>query len=190
MGYRINLSRKDEPRRPKMLTLEEINAHNRTFWAEQSLLREERLKDPLLAEVLDHELRSYVIRRVPAQHQVSVERILERAKEIKKLVLASTERSIRQDALKDQARKAGKCKGSDALQQLIVALVKKSPNITTARLLEKLEAELWPAAVVEEVQEGKILFRDRIGSREFSKSAPISGLKDRLSRAKKLLRSH
>jgi hypothetical protein len=172
-----------------MPTLEEINAHNRAFWAEQSLLREERLNDPLLVEVLDDELRSYVIRRVPAQHQESVERILERAKEIKKLVLASTELSIRQDALKDQARKAGKCKGSDALQQLIVALVKKGPNITTARLLEKLEAELWPESVVEAIEKGKVLFRGHSGSREFFKSAPISGLKDRLSRAKKLLRS-
>ena len=173
-----------------MLTLEEINAHNRAFWAEQSLLREERLNDPLLAEVLDDELRSYVIRRVPAQHQESVERILERAKEIKKLVLASTELSIRQDALKDQARKAGKCKGSDALQHLIVALVKKDPNITTARLLEKLEAELWwPESVVEAIETGKVLFRGHSGSREFFKSAPMSGLKDRLSRAKKLLRS-
>jgi len=171
-----------------MLSLHEINERNKAFWEQQNALTRKRVEDPLLVRILNRELHSLFYRFVPEARK-SVDQILEDAEETIKLALAHHEPLIRRDALSKQASRAGRSKKPDSLQQLIIEIVKNNPNITTPQLFEKLKARPWPESVVEEIDDKRIDFRDRRGSREFLNAAPISGLKDRLSRAKKLLHS-
>ena len=146
------------------------------------------MEDPLLVEMLNRELHSPLHRLVPEARR-SVDQILEDAEETVKLALAHHEPLIRRDALRKQASRAGRSKKPDPLQQLIIEIVKNKPNITTPELFEKLKARSWPESMVAEIDDGTIVFNDRCGSRQFLNEAPISGLKDRLSRAKKFLHS-
>jgi hypothetical protein len=171
-----------------MLTLKEINQRNKSFWDKQNALRNARAKDPLLVAMLNYELQSPYYRFCPVAFQKSVEQIFEDAEERKKLVLSHCEPAIRQDALREQARNAGKNKRPDGLQQLIQAIVRANPVITSAQLLEEFQTFPRPEPVID-VDEKDVIFRVRIGSGEVSKSARISALKDRLSRAKKFLNS-
>jgi hypothetical protein len=91
--------------------------------------------------------------------------------------------------LQQQGRRGGKNKKPDALQQLIISIVRKYPTITVQKLLAILQDRTGPGLIIDGIEDGEILFRDRIGLHEPLKSAQISGLKDRLSRAKKFLRS-
>jgi hypothetical protein len=64
--------------------------------------------------------------------------------------------------------------------------VQKRPAITVTDLLKHLQSLQDLRQVVDDIDEEAISFTDRKGH---TKNAPISGLKDRLSRAKKALKS-
>lgn len=64
--------------------------------------------------------------------------------------------------------------------------VQKRPAITVTDLLKHLQSLQDLRQVVDDIDEEAISFTDRNGH---PKNAPISGLKDRLSRAKKALKS-
>jgi hypothetical protein len=87
------------------------------------------------------------------------------------------------------ARKGGRSKKTDALQELIIDIVRDKREITVPRLLARL-LELTGAGIIDDVDtEGDpipmIYFRGHNGRNGM---APISGRKDRLSRAKKFVR--
>src|SRR5690349_823189 len=155
--------------------LREINQRNREFWARQSPLLPQRMSDPALREIMmlmqyDEQIRlpKYYRKSLDA-HGNDAERFLSICK-------------------KSQARKAGSRPKTDSLQQLIKSIVRKHRKITVSALLVKLEEHASvPGAVIEEIAEGKIHFRCRSGGRDSSNWAPISGLKDRLRRAKEFL---
>jgi hypothetical protein len=168
-----------------MLSIQQINERNRSFWEEQNKLRNGRVTDPVLVAMLVAELQSPAY-RLPTRRG-SVEEILARADQTKHLVLRLLEPSIRQDALRERARRAGSSKRPDALQLHIVELVQANPKITAAQVLEKLQAIPRPGPV-DDVDETHIHYRH--GRADHLKSAPISGLKHRVSRAKKFLQSH
>lgn len=171
-----------------MPTLKQMNELNRAFWDKQNKLTKERVGDPVLVQMLNRELQSYSTGMIPARYQKSVDQILEEAAENKRLAINYSELSIRQDAVREQARKAGRSKRSDALQQLIVTIVQTEPEITATQLLDRLQEFPRPDPVDDvDLDEGKICYRN--GPGKALKSAPISGLKDRLSRAKKFLNS-
>ena len=95
----------------------------------------------------------------------------------------------KQRFLSHQARKGGRAKKSDALQQEILGLVRRDPHITESRLKDMLTKERCPG-LIEDVNDEEIYFVQRDGSEEGrSKRVVISGLKHRLWRAKKALKS-
>lgn len=89
-----------------------------------------------------------------------------------------------------QARNAGRSKKTDALQELIVEIVRDNPRISQSQLLLKLGAPKKPGGVIEDIdgpEEAKPSIHFVQNGR--SKEAPISGLKDRLTRARKVIKS-
>jgi hypothetical protein len=89
----------------------------------------------------------------------------------------------------ESARVAGKSKKTDRLQEVILQIVQDSSQITVSKLLAKLTG-MQGQGVIEDVDDlsdsnPMISFK---GSREEGCSAPISGLKDRLTRARKIIK--
>jgi hypothetical protein len=82
-------------------------------------------------------------------------------------------------------RRGGAARKTDALQALIIELVRKTRSLTTPELLDRLR-ERQRGGVVDDIEDDTIAF---YGHDNHPKTAPISGLKDRLSRARKILRS-
>jgi hypothetical protein len=158
-------------------TLREINEQNRLFWEEQNELRDQRLADEDFRETAFARLSDEQARRVPLKSQLTLERALADAERDKKRILSQ------------QARKGGRAKKSDALQQAIESLVRLYPDITEAKVKDMLTRERYPG-LIDDVDEDTIWFVQPDGSEEGRlKKAPISGLKHRLSRAKRALKS-
>lgn len=76
---------------------------------------------------------------------------------------------------------AGMKSKPDALQKLILGMVKENPKLSLSELTQSLEDEIG-MGTIEDVSDDVISFAD--DGKPISDS-PISGLKDRLSRAKK-----
>jgi hypothetical protein len=153
-----------------------MNARAQVFWEEQNELMHRRLADPVLLELVKDELDSYKTWPVPVPYQKSFESMLENAERAKQRVLAH------------QGQKGGRAKKPDALQELIISLVRRRQGMTVSQLLEAFERE--PRGVIIEIVAGQISFTQPDGTPVGRmKEAPVSGLKDRLSRARKKLNS-
>jgi hypothetical protein len=161
----------------KVPTIREMNARAQVFWKEQNELMHRRLADPVLLELVKDELDSYKTWPVPVPYQKSFESMLENAERAKQRVLAH------------QGQKGGRAKKPDALQELIISLVRKRQGMTVSQLLKALEREP-PGSTIIEIVDGQISFAQPNGTPEGRmKEAAVSGLKDRLSRARKKLNS-
>jgi hypothetical protein len=173
-----------------MVTPTEINEINAKFWEVESKKAELRMSDPLVRDIALARVESDFKRYIPARYQISLE-----------AALAEAEQSKRHFS-----RRGGRADKSDALQDFIIAVLRKRPKITVTLLLEKLKIAAQSGGAIEEVTNEEIAFvepmnkrarrgatREGQGGREpresASRSAPISGLKDRLSRARKKLKS-
>jgi hypothetical protein len=157
-------------------TISEFNAKNRLFWEEQNALRDRRIADEAIRETAFSRLASEQVRGLPVYYQTPIEKLLADAE------------GDKQRFLYDQAHKGGQAKKSDPLQQAIESLVRRDPHITSAKVRAMLTRERYPE-LIEDVDEEEISFVwfDRSGRRR-SKQAAISGLKHRLSRAKRTSR--
>lgn len=151
------------------LTAKEINEINREFWARQNVLMEQRMADDAVRQVALARVQSEYSRGVPINKQVSLVAALEEAETIRGIFLSQL------------ARKGGRAQKPDALQELIIEYAKTIPDITERKLQDMLTRDRHPD-VISDIGDGEIGFNDRDGH---AKSASISGLKDRLSRAKK-----
>jgi hypothetical protein len=161
----------------KTPTMSDLNKYYREFWKEQDELMSRRLADPVLLQAAKDEIYNYERRSVPVRFHKSFEEMLERADRIKQGVLI------------DRARRAGRAKKPDALQELIVSLLRRRPKLTAPLLLEALQSEQNRPIIVE-IDEGVIHFIQPDGTEDGKlKRAKVSGLKDRLSRAKNRLNS-
>ena len=159
-----------------MISISEINERNQRFWENENMLSERRIKDPAIREVALRRLADEPLRGVPAYCQTTLEASLADAEYEK------------QRFLSQQGRNGGQVKKSDALQQAISDLVRRDPNVTASELENMLTKERFPLIV--DLEDGKIYFTQPDGSTDGRlKVTPISGLKDRLSRAKKILKS-
>ena len=165
-----------------LLTIEDLNEENRRFWRTQSELFDKRMSDEPLNRIAAMDLYSETLRQVPIYSQKSLEQALADAEKSK---------STWQTAF---SRKGGSTPRCDALQGLIEEIVRENPKITQGQLLRKLKGARGAGTVVtgEKVDRvpdaGKwIHFVDEDGK---PKKAPVSGLKDRLSRAKRKITSH
>ena len=85
----------------------------------------------------------------------------------------------------DQARRAAKLKKPNVLQEIITGIVQEEPNISCDNLKKKLSAQVHGPAI-ETVTEDVIEYNDH-GQR--ARSASTSGLKHRLTRARKKVRN-
>ena len=155
------------------ITNAEINRLNEEFWAVQKPLLERRMADPDLRELAIADMNNEINRRVPLYSQKSIYQAYEEAE------------SARRRFITQQARKAGSAKKQDALQGLILTFVKAKHSITAGELKEKLLAHTG-IPPIQDICGGKIFFTNHNGNTEV---AALSGLKDRLSRAKREIRS-
>jgi hypothetical protein len=124
---------------------------------------------------------SETTRQVAIRSQKSFEEALQDAERAK-------QRFIRQ-----QARSGGKAAKADSLQMIITDIVRQNPEIAVTQLLLELGKHQGDG-IIDEIDETHIYFRqsgaaakpeggDAVGKRVISASAPISGLKHRLTRA-------
>lgn len=98
--------------------------------------------------------------------------------------LAAAER-VGQRFVSQHSRKGGRARKTDTLQELIEQLVRRNPTITEPELLKALRRH-QPIEPIQDI-EGKVVFFTTHDGR--TKQAKLSGLKDRLRRAKQRLGS-
>ena len=165
----------------QMLTLPAmINTRNRAFWDAESAQAERRMADPDIFSRAIADMHAEATRRLPVYYQKSFEQALQDAAALFEdpVLLKRTHRRL--------SRRGGSSKKTDALGEVILEEVQKRPAITVTDLLKHLQSLQDLRQVVDDIDEEAISFTDRKGH---TKNAPISGLKDRLFRAKKALRS-
>lgn len=182
----------------EVLSAERLNQINSEFWAAQQPKIDQWMANKSIRDMALDTLRSEAVRGIPLNLQMTLEGALQDAWNAQQRfattaskvqsasdVAAETETADPLKQAKEElARQGGKAKPVDALQRLIERLVGDDPTLTMAGLLDKLRS--YPAfPEICDVTETQIEFEDR----HRIKYASISGLKDRLSRAKKKLRS-
>ncbi len=158
----------------RVLSPEETNARNRVFWEERNKEFWRQLGHSFIVEQVMKDVQRDIDRHVPVGFRLSMEDLAE----------------LNEERLKDtqrySARRGGLAKKTDALQQRIIELVRGNPQLTSAGVLAKLRDTQGPAGVVCDVTEQHISIERSDGRIE---DVPISGLKDRVSRARKALRT-
>jgi hypothetical protein len=169
--------------RSQRAVLKKINQRNRQFWLEQSALLDRRMQDEGLYKIAMDTLSREESRMIPVKNRESLEEALAHAEYLKTIFQSTF------------SGKGGKAAKTDALQRLIIEIVRTQPDINTHRLLRKIwkMAEDGHEVVRDVVQNSDLLpdqaemihFRDN----ERDKTSPVSGLKDRLCRAKKKILS-
>ena len=159
----------------QMLTLPAMI--NRAFWEAESAQAERRMADPDVFHRATVDMHAEATKRLPVKHQKSFEQALQDAAALFEdpVLLKRTHRHL--------SRLGGSSKKTDPLGEVILEEVQKRPAITVTDLLKHLQSLQDLRQVVDDIDEGAIFFTDRNGH---SKKAPVSGLKDRLSRANRL----
>ena len=150
-----------------------LNTRNKDFWRDEKRQMERRMADDAVRERALEVIYGELCRRVPTYYQLSIE-----------AALADAERA-KHRFLSQQARTGGKAGKADSLNELIGEIVQRRSTVTVPELLEFLRGGQGEGTI-QDIDEEAIWFTTRDGR---SKSAKISGLKDRLSRAKRDLRS-
>ena len=168
----------------KRLTPAMLNERNARIWAEQKILLEQRISDPVLYDLAKRDMDFEAARGVPIKQQKTIEQALADAAHARSTVRA------------ELSRKGGMAPKSDALQELILEIVRTDPNISEKELLAMLEGEAGAGVVTSIDEPFESLGGDTpcihfVEDDGRSKTASVPGLKDRLSRAKaKLKNSH
>ena len=130
------------------------------------------------------EVLSETSRCVQLSVQKSFEEALADAESTQKLVLSNF------------SRRGGRSRKSDALQELILEIVRGHPTITRTQLLAKLKGQAGEGVVSSIDRKSDVLAGDDVNVHFFDdrankeKIAAVSGLKDRLGRAKKSIRAN
>jgi hypothetical protein len=151
----------------------ELNQRNREFWRREAEEAKRRLADADLRAIALAFLADERARSVPIRNQKSWEQTLRDSE------------GMLQRSQHRLSRLGGKAKKQDALQLLIVKIVLKQPKITGKQLVLELEKVRDARGGIDDIEDGTIHFVDG----GHLKSAPVSGVKDRLSRAKRTVNS-
>jgi hypothetical protein len=156
-----------------MMTLKEINRLNAEFWADQDALLKERMADRAVLDTAIEEIAAEARKGIAPFSQSSIYEALANAERVGRRFISQF------------ARKGGRAGKTDRLQTLIEEIVQDRPNISVRELEAKLrrQEEIDP---IQEIDDGIIFFTD---AHDCTKRGKLSGLKDRLSRAKKKIRS-
>jgi hypothetical protein len=152
----------------------EMNRRHREFWDVESQVFERRLADPQLVAAATEDMNSEILRRVPIYSRKTMELAFEDAEKRRAKIRSG------------DGSKGGRPRRGDALQGLIEEIVSARPAISSASALLEQLREFQYQGVVTDIEDDKIWFRD---ARDASRSAPISGLKNRLTRARKSAKS-
>jgi len=162
----------------RLKTAAAINTANAEFW---------RVASSLLIDALaDEKQRDWVLNRIEVDELLGRQLIYRKSLEG---VVEERERDrramelVKQNARHELAVKGGTARKKDALQNLIEREIAHRPDIGVGGLLQMLKAQS-PGSVIAQIDtnEGDIELRD-------GKCVPVSGLKDRLYRARKFLKS-
>jgi hypothetical protein len=154
-------------------TAVELNRRNKAFWRAQKIEMIRRMADETVRECAFDVLQSELHRGLPAYYQTPLE-----------VALANSEH-LKSRFLRHQARIGGRVSKADTLNELILEIVRRQPTVTEHDLLELLHQQQG-LGKIEDVEEEAIWFTSRGGR---LKSAKVTGLKDRLSRAKRRMHS-
>lgn len=154
--------------------LVEINRRNDEFWREQRTLRDHRITDAAILATAIADITSELTRGV----DIKAQKIFEEA-------LADAEAAMQRFA-SQRGRYAGSANKADPLQLLIDEAVRRKPTITEVELRRQLQnhARIPP---IEDFTADTISVTKIDGT---IKDVPLSGLKHRLSRAKKKLKKN
>lgn len=152
----------------------EMNKTAARFWSEHAEIFTRQCADPILFRHAVKRVKNEILRGVPTYSQLTLEQALDDAEE------------ARREDRSQVARTGGRALKGDPLQALIEDWVRRNPELTLSQLLSRLQ-DHCPLFPIEEVAEEEITIK--LAGSDRVKSVPISGLKDRLSRAKKKVRS-
>ena len=155
------------------MTIEGLNQRAEIFWDHEKQEMTRRLQRPAVLRLGTYHLNRHISGAIPIQRWPSFESILADAEE-DCAVVAPLIRS-------ESARDAGAKSKKDNLTKVIESQLKKRPNLSERELVAHLKAHHREYAI-DEITESEIFFVD---GRARSKTIPISGLRCRLSRAKK-----
>jgi hypothetical protein len=155
----------------------DLNEIYAEFWRRTVAETARRMADPVIRTLAMEQIRREHLRGLPVYHQMSLDGALERVEQIGK-AFAAEHKAL---AIRDLGRKGGRAKKKDGLQLRIEEIVFRRPEITRSDLFDCLRGETTPGGLIEEIADDSIWFRqvDRL------KEAAISGLKHRLTRARK-----
>lgn len=160
------------------VTPQGVNRRNQEFWLMQSQLRDRRMSDELLRSFAEMDMRSESVRGVPIKSEKTLEQALADAEMAKN----TFQRAF--------SRKGGSAPRCDALQTLIEEIAAENQKIKPGQLLIALSGPRG-AGVIASVDKESDVKADEprmihfVEENGMPKRARLSGLKDRLFRAKK-----
>lgn len=164
-----------EERNKERIALEKINETNAKFWALKAREQERLMNNPALVESAMARVQSEFRRGVSVRNQISFEVALFEAD------------GDRRRVARQSGRLGGKARKDDPLQEIVSRIVRETPKITCAELQRKLAQMQQPGGPIEDVDDDSISF---VNAKGRGYTAKISGLKDRLSRARQNLKSN
>jgi hypothetical protein len=157
----------------QVLMLKDINQRNAQFWSARAELMKEQRSDERLVRIVMCQIEQEAVRGVPIYYRRTFEAWLDDAANAK--ATFHTEPS----------RKGGQAPKADPLSNLIVDLHKEDPQMNGRQLFHALRKEVGKGVIISIDPDGpqsKIHFVAADGK---VKTASLSGLKHRLSRARK-----
>ena len=150
-----------------------MNQHHSEFWAVEMRKLERRVADAQLVALATEDMASETVRGIPMYYRKTMERAYEDAERRRAAIR------------REDGSQGGRPPSGDALQHLIEEIVAGRPTISALALLARL-GDLQHQGVIEDIDDGRVWFVDARGA---GSSASISGLKDRLTRARKSVNS-
>lgn len=155
-----------------MKTLAALNRRHEEFWKTQNALMKTRMADAAIRDTAFEAMNAEQQKRVPVYYQTSIYD-----------ALAAADRA-KQRCLSQQARKGGSVEKTDALQRLIEKFVEDKPDLTAPLLKNRLR-EHERIGPIQDIDDEVVCFTNLDGR---TKTASLSGLKHRLTRARKKIR--
>jgi hypothetical protein len=151
-------------------TIAQINERNEAFWKCEVIHMKQRITDDAVCKAAMISMEAEAA-RLPLYWRTTFEAVLRDAAGAKRHFLSHMGRDGR------DARKP------DVLQQQIIELVRRNPTLTERQLRDHLETNSRVPPIVD-INDETISFTNPDGE---LREAKLSGLKDRLSRAKKAI---
>lgn len=164
------------------LTLMQLNNWHKRFWRAQSKLADNRISDETIFTLATVDMYSETVRGVPLRQKKSIEQALEDAHHAQRFVRS------------EFSRRGGKTPGCDVLQSMIEKIVTGNPRMSERQLFHELTRQQVNGTVTSidreaDVRAGEPRMIHFVSNDATLKRAPLSGLKDRLYRAKKKIKS-